>query len=107
MRRILLLASPVLLSAALLLVLASSAFALRAPNLASPADGAHVQQLPAITWNAVRGAATYEYEISADSRFNSIVLGKGTGRGIGRTHNLAAALDKVVPDGTYYWHVRG
>ena len=68
---------------------------------------ANVQQLPALTWNSVRGAAVYEYEVSADSRFNSITLGRGLGKGVSHTYNLAAALDKTVADGTYYWRVRG
>src|SRR5438105_8628 len=77
-----------------------------APRLASPANGAHVQQLPAVSWNAVRGAAAYEYQISANSRFSAVVLGSGTGKGAGHTFNLSATLDKVLPDGTYYWRVR-
>src|SRR5947209_364579 len=80
---------------------------LSAPSLLQPRNGASAQQLPAISWNSVRGAAQYEYQIAADPRFNSIALGRGTGRGTGRTRNLAAALDKNVPDGTYYWRVRG
>jgi hypothetical protein len=91
-----------------LLLTASGADArgLRAPALASPANGARVQQLPAITWGSVKGAAGYEYQISADAHFNSIALGRGPGRGINKTHDLAAALDKTVPNGTYYWRVR-
>jgi hypothetical protein len=79
---------------------------LRAPGLVSPANGARVQQLPAITWNSVRGAASYEFQIAADPKFNSLQLGKGTGRGTARIYNLAATLAKTVPDGTYYWRVR-
>ena len=80
---------------------------LRAPVPTSPANGARVQQLPAISWNAVRGAAAYEYQIAADPRFNSLALGRGTGRGTAQIHNLSATLDKTVPNGTYYWRVRG
>jgi hypothetical protein len=79
---------------------------LRAPALQSPADNATVQQLPAIVWSAVRGAAQYEYQIAADPRFDSIALGTGVGKGTSQTHNLAGALDKTVPDGAYYWRVR-
>ncbi len=60
----------------------ADARSLRAPTLTSPANGARVQQLPAISWNAVRGAASYEYQVAADPRFNSLALGKGTGKGI-------------------------
>jgi hypothetical protein len=72
---------------------------LRAPAPLSPKSGSSFQQLPTISWKGVRGGAQYEYEISADRRFHSIL-------GSGRTHNLAAALTKVVPDGTYSWRVR-
>jgi hypothetical protein len=94
-----------------LIVLATASCAdargLPAPRLATPADHASVQQLPALSWNAIRGAAQYEYQLAADRRFNSIALGTGTGKGTSRTHNLSAALDSDVPDGTYYWRVRG
>jgi hypothetical protein len=85
---------------------AADAIALRAPTLASPANAARVQQLPAISWDAVRGAARYEYQLAADPHFNSIALGKGSGKGTNRTHNLAATLEKTVPNGSYYWRVR-
>jgi hypothetical protein len=103
MRRILLFALLCVLTAASV----ADARGLAAPRLVSPGDGASVQQLPAISWNAVRGAAQYEYQLAADPRFNSIALGTGTGKGTSRTHNLAAALDAAVPDGRYYWRVRG
>jgi hypothetical protein len=77
------------------------------PTLQTPADWAHVEQIPVLTWSAVGGAAEYEYELSADPRFDSIVLGSGSGTGTSITHNLAAALSQSVADGTYYWRVRG
>jgi hypothetical protein len=82
---------------------------LGAPSLISPADGAHVQQIPALTWSAVGGAAEYEYQLSADEHFNSIVLGSGIGKGTNVTHNLAAALSQPIPDSAkpLYWRVRG
>jgi hypothetical protein len=85
----------------------ADAAALRAPSLGAPGNGTRVQQLPAINWNAVRGAVKYEYEIAADSRFNSIVLGKGAGKGVNKTYNLSATVDRTVANGTYYWRVRG
>jgi large repetitive protein len=95
------------LCGALAFASAADARTLRAPASVSPANGARVQQLPAINWNAVPGAASYEYEIAADSHFDSIVLGKGSGKGVSKTYNLSAAVDKTVPNGTYYWRVRG
>jgi hypothetical protein len=98
----------ILLTALLVVALATvgTAHALRAPRPLSPGNGTRVQQLPAITWSAVRGAAAYEYQISGDSRFRSIALGRGKGRGTAQIHNLAAALEKQVSDGAYYWRVR-
>jgi hypothetical protein len=103
MRRILLLA----ILGALATATVADARGLPAPGLVGPANGASSQQLQAISWNGVRGAAQYEYQIAADPHFHSIALGTGAGKGTSRTHNLAAALDKTVPDGTYYWRVRG
>lgn len=106
MRRLTLL-SLLSLFGALTIVSAARAHSLHAPALTSPANGARVQQLPAIGWNAVRGAATYEYQVAADPRFNSIALGRGTGKGTSHTYNLSATLDTAVPNGSYYWRVRG
>jgi len=78
----------------------------RAPGLAAPAAGASVEALPTFSWRAVKGAAQYEFQLSADARFRSIVLGKGSGRGSQVTRNTAATLTKTVPDGRYYWRVR-
>ena len=75
------------------LAAADTAHALGAPRPLSPRNGAIVQQLPAITWSAVRGAAAYEYEISGNPRFTALV-GSGPGRRGTQTHNLAAVLEK-------------
>jgi hypothetical protein len=80
---------------------------LKAPGLVGPAAGARVLQVPTLVWSSVSGAAEYEYQISADPKFDSIVLGKGVGTGTSKTHNLAAALSKSIADGKYYWRVRG
>jgi hypothetical protein len=85
--------------AAALVVPASAAARLRAPNLVGPANNAVVQELPTIMWKAVRRATLYEYQVSGDRKFTSII-------GTGRTHNLAAALAKLQPDAGYWWRVR-
>src|SRR5256714_1429882 len=87
------------------LAAADTAHALGAPRPLSPRNSEKVQQLPAITWSAVRGAAAYEYEISSNPRFTALV-GSGPGRQGTQTHNLAAVLEKEVSDGTFYWRVR-
>ena len=47
------------------------------PVQVSPADGAVVQFLPAMSWTAVKGADKYQFQISADAGMNSPVLGAG------------------------------
>jgi hypothetical protein len=95
------------LVAATTLSFASAAHAgLRAPGMEVPKAGASVQALPTFSWRAVPGAATYDFQIAADRKFASIVLGTGKGKGSQRTRNTAASLDKTLPDGTYYWRVR-
>jgi hypothetical protein len=84
---------------------AASARTLGAPGLISPANGSKVLELPAVSWRAVRGAAEYEYQISADPNFRSLAETSITGGNI-RTHNLAGALSQVVPDATYWWRAR-
>ena len=85
---------------------ATAQAALRAPALQSPAPSASVEALPTFTWGSVRGAAQYEFQLSDDAKFNSIVLGRGTGKGSQQTRNTAATLDKTVPDGNFFWRVR-
>ena len=84
----------------------SAQAALKGPSLQAPASSASVQAAPTFTWSAVKGAAQYEFQLSDDQRFNSIVLGTGAGKGSQRTKNTAATLDKSIPDGTYFWRVR-
>lgn len=62
--------------------------------------------MPTFTWGTVKGATEYEFQLSDDVKFNSIVLGRGKGRGSQRTRNTAATLEKTVPDGNYFWRVR-
>jgi hypothetical protein len=71
-----------------------------APVLTGPVDGVTVETLPAFSWNGVSGAQTYQFEFAADSGFNSVLA-------LAATRNTRAALKKVVPNGTYYWRVRG
>jgi hypothetical protein len=77
-----------------------------APTLLTPGNGSRVEQIPTLTWGGVAGASEYEYQLSADPRFNSIAIGSGPGTGTSITHNLAGALGKSTTDGTYYWRVR-
>jgi Flp pilus assembly protein protease CpaA len=78
---------------------------MRAPALQSPADELAADAVPAFTWGAVKGAERYEFQLSADGAFRSIVLGQGNGSF--QTKNTAATINKALSDGNYFWRVRG
>ena len=80
---------------------ADAARALPAPGLDTPAGGSNVQSAPVFTWKPVRRAARYEFQLSDDSAFRSIVTG-----GSVPTVNTAYTLEHSLPDGTYFWRVR-
>lgn len=91
----------ILLALALALLVATPAgSALVAPELTGPDDGTAANTLPAFKWNAVSGAASYEFEFAADPNFNSPIADL-------TTKNTRATLKVVIPNGTYYWRVRG
>ncbi|HEX8856320.1 MAG TPA: hypothetical protein VF752_12050 [Thermoleophilaceae bacterium] len=69
------------------------------PRPLAPGDGAQGPAMPAFSWGAVRSAAKYEFQLSADRTFNSAI--KAT-----QTLNTFATIDKSLTDGTYYWRVR-
>ena len=71
------------------------------PSLSGPADGARPEAAPVFSWRPVRGAATYEFQLSADSGFRSIVSG-----GSSETRNTSYTLERSLPDGEYRWRVR-
>ena len=91
----------VALTGAVLLAPATAAAAPGRPALASPAEGANVQAVPAFTWDKVKRADRYEFQLAADATFGSIV-----GKGSFQTRNTAATIEKSLPDGTYFWRVR-
>jgi hypothetical protein len=78
---------------------AVAAKGLRAPTPRSPANGTQAQSMPPFGWSAVRGAAKYEFQLSADRRFASTLRSA-------QTLNTFASVDKMLTDGTYYWRVR-
>src|SRR5687768_8157604 len=72
-----------------------------APRQLAPEDGAAVQSVPAFSWRAVKGAAKYEFQFAADSRFKSVVGGQG--RGSYFTRSTFGTVPDAVADGPYYW----
>jgi hypothetical protein len=87
-----------------LLLAGSAAGALQSPVPTGPNNGAEVGGMPAFSWSPVAGAEEYEFEIAADSGFNSPVLGRG--KDDFRTKNTRATLLQTAPNGTYWWRVR-
>jgi hypothetical protein len=76
----------------------------QAPVLTAPGDDARAGSVPAFSWLPVKRAAKYEFQLSADDDFGSVVLGQG--RGSFQTVNTFATIDKTLPNGTYHWRVR-
>jgi hypothetical protein len=74
-----------------------------APRPIAPAAGKRVQSLPVFGWSRVAGSARYEFQIAADSSFNSPVLGS---YGHFDTNSTHATVAKTLPDGKYWWRVR-
>jgi hypothetical protein len=85
--------------AVLLVAVAPAASAPAVPTTVAPASGTEVDGLPRFAWDAVSGAARYEFQLSADSAFNSTQASFFT-------ENTRATLDKTLPNGTYWWRVR-
>ena len=90
--------------AAALVFSAPAHAALTPPSPLSPAAGAVVESVPPFAWTPVAGADHYEFQISADSGFNSPVLGRTDDDFA--TKNTRATLLKTIPNATYWWRVR-
>lgn len=72
---------------------------MRAPSLEAPGSGAAVQASPTFTWGAVAKADKYEFQLSADRQFGSVLVPV-------TTKATAATLPGTLIDGSYYWRVR-
>jgi hypothetical protein len=83
-------------------VASAAAARLPAPRQASPVDHARVESVPAFAWKPVRRAAHYEFQLSADAAFKSIVQTSGPAQ----TGNSYATVEKAQADGAYFWRVR-
>src|SRR4051812_39543831 len=93
----------ILLALAATLSLGTAAHAApRAPVPTGPGAGATVSAVPAFGWRPAQKAASYDFQLAADSRFRSPVDG-----GSVRTSNTYAVPGQALPDGTYWWRVRG
>lgn len=69
------------------------------PVLASPADGANVNQ-PKLAWNAAAGAANYKVELSTNASFTPVDYTY-------TTYNTGLTPVAALPLKTYYWRVSG
>jgi hypothetical protein len=81
---------------------AAAAGRLPAPRQRSPADDARVESVPSFAWKSVRRAARYEFQLSADAAFKSIVQGYRAPQ----IANSYASVEKALADGSYFWRVR-
>jgi hypothetical protein len=90
---------------ALTLAGAVEAGSVAAPRPSGPPSGAAFPELPAFAWQAVKGARSYEFQIAADRRFSSNI--PGLRRTQFDTSNTRATVTSAVPNGTYWWRVRG
>jgi len=78
---------------------------LKPPRPTAPAPGVAHAATPAFGWTPVRGAEHYEFAVAADPSFSSPVA-QGFTVGPIVTGNTWATLTKLIPNGTYWWHVR-
>ena len=70
-----------------------------------PANNAPVRYLPAFQWTPVAGVDHYEFEIAADAGFNAPVTNDKDDHF--DTWNTRATLKIAIPNGEYWWRVRG
>ena len=87
------------LAAAVLFVPAVAQAKPAAPKATAPKVGTTVQNMPAMTWNAAKGAVQYEVQIASDSGFNPALIDV-------TTQNLRFVNAKMLPNGAYFWRVR-
>src|SRR4051812_50036406 len=89
--------------AAAALVMATSAHAARlaAPKPLMPAAAAASETIPVFGWAPVANADHYEFQVAADSGFNSPIIGSQEDHFL--TRNTRATLKRTIPNGVYYW----
>src|SRR5690349_13955935 len=73
--------------------------ALKAPVQTAPKAAASFDTVPVFSWAPVAYADHYDFQLAADSGFNSV-------QATSSTRNTYVTLPKSVADGTYYWRVR-
>jgi hypothetical protein len=69
------------------------------PRIIGPGDGSSVASLPIFSWQPVAGAEKYEFELAADTGFNSQIA-------FASTRNTRATLKTAMANGEYFWRVR-
>ncbi len=87
-----------------LVIVPAGMAALAKPVPGTPCNSSAVDQLPAFSWAAASGAAQYEFQIANDANFASVSSNSNWDI---LTKNTRAALTRTLPNGVYYWRVRG
>jgi hypothetical protein len=74
------------------------------PEAARATPTVHAYTTGVFHWSAVRHVDHYQFELASDRKFHAPVLG---GAGNFSTYSTSATLPKTLPNGTYWWRVRG
>jgi hypothetical protein len=93
-------------AALLTLVVGASASQARVtvPRAAQATPTVHSYSTGVFHWSAVRKVDHYQFQLASDRKFHAPVLG---GAGNFSTYSTSATLSKTLPNGTYWWRIRG
>src|SRR4051794_19920907 len=86
-------------AAAGLPALSTTAGAASAPGGLTPSGGAAASPSPVLSWNRVGDADSYEVQVASTSAFNPTLF-------TATTTNRQIVPTSLLPDGTVYWRVR-
>ncbi len=89
----------VVVAAAGLPALSTTASAVNAPNGLTPSGGPDASPSPVLAWNRVADATSYDVQVASTSAFNPTLFAK-------TTTNRQVVPTSLLPEGTVYWRVR-
>ncbi len=89
----------VVVAAAGLPALSTTASAVNAPNGLTPSGGADASPSPVLAWDRVADATSYDVQVASTSAFNPTLFTK-------TTTNRQVVPTSLLPEGTVYWRVR-